>query len=143
LVETIIYDFKLVQAADAYVQYFLDFVFNFSNKFSSSISDFLVHYEQKKEQLKISSSGGNAVQIMTIHKSKGLEFPIVIFPYADLDMYRELEPKVWFSLNENKFNGFQQTLLNYNKEIAEYNEQGLNIFNEHQAELELNNINLL
>lgn len=58
-------------------------------------------------------------------------------------MYRELEPKVWFSLNENKFNGFQQTLLNYNKEIAEYNEQGLNIFNEHQAELELDNINLL
>lgn len=143
LVETIIYHFKLVEVADAYVQFFLDFVFNFSNKSSSSISDFLVHYERKKEQLKISSSGGNAVQIMTIHKSKGLEFPIVIFPYADLDIYRELEPKVWFSLNENKFNGFSKTLLNYNKEIVEYNEQGLNIFNEHQAELELDNINLL
>jgi len=143
LVETIIYHFKLVEVSDAYIQFFLDFVFNFSNKNSASISDFLIHYEQKKEQLKISSSGGNAVKIMTIHKSKGLEFPIVIFPYADLDIYRELEPKVWFTLNEKVFNGFSQILLNYNKDIAEYDEQGLNIYNAHQAELELDNINLL
>jgi ATP-dependent exoDNAse (exonuclease V) beta subunit len=143
VVETIIYHFNLVETADPYVQYFLDFVFTFSNKNSTSVSDFLTHYEQKKEQLKISSSGGNAVQIMTIHKSKGLEFPIVIFPYADLDIYKEIEPKVWFSLKEKDFNGFSQTLLNYNKDIAEYDEQGLQIYNAHQAELELDNINLL
>ncbi|MEZ4797049.1 MAG: UvrD-helicase domain-containing protein [Flavobacteriaceae bacterium] len=143
LVETIIYHFKLSEDADAYVQFFLNFVFNFSNKNSASISDFLTHYKQKREQLKINSSGGNAVQIMTIHKSKGLEFPVVIFPYADLDIYKELEPKTWFTLNEKEFNGFSQTLLSYNKDIAEYDEQGLRIYNEHQAELELDNINLL
>ena len=35
---------------------------------------------------------------MTIHKSKGLEFPVVIFPYADLDIYREIEPKEWLEI---------------------------------------------
>ena len=37
---------------------------------------------------------------MTIHKSKGLEFPVVIFPFADLNIYKELEPKVWFPLDK-------------------------------------------
>lgn len=144
LVETIIYNFNLVEDSNAYVQFFLDFVFSFSQKNSASISDFLRHYEQKKDKLKISSSNGkDAVQIMTIHKSKGLEFPIVIFPFADLDIYKELEPKVWFSLDEERFSGFSHTLLNYNKDVIEFGEQGLNIHNKHQAELELDNINLL
>ncbi|PTM04386.1 MAG: DNA helicase UvrD [Bacteroidetes bacterium] len=144
LVETIIYEFKLIEDSNAYVQFFLDFVFSFSQKNSASISDFLVHYEQKKDKLKISSSNRkDAVQIMTIHKSKGLEFPIVIFPYADLDIYKELEPKIWFSLDEEEFSGFSYTLLNYNKDVSEFGEQGLNSYNKHQAELELDNINLL
>ena len=144
LVETIIYKFKLVEDSNAYVQFFLDFVFSFSQKSSAGISDFLVYYEQKKDKLKITSSDGkDAIQIMTIHKSKGLEFPVVIFPYADLDIYKEIEPKVWFSLDEKEFNGFSNTLLSYNKDVAEFGEQGLNIYNIHQAELELDNINLL
>ena len=80
---------------------------------------------------------------MTIHKSKGLEFPVVIFPYADLDIYRDLEPKIWFKLDKNEFNGFPHTLLSYNKDIAEFGEQGLEISNNYQSELELDNINLL
>lgn len=144
IVEGLIYHFKLVSESNIYVQFFLDFVFNFSNKNISSISDFLNHYEEKKDKLKISSSSNsNSVQIMTIHKSKGLEFPIVIFPYADLDIYKEVEPKVWFSLDKKEFNGFSETLLNYNKDIAEFGEQGINIHNKHKAELELDNINLL
>ena len=35
-----------------------------------------------------------AVQIMTIHKSKGLEFPVVIFPY-DLKVFDVSKEKVW------------------------------------------------
>lgn len=144
LVETIIYEFKLVKNSNAYVQFFLDFVFNYSNKNYSSVSGFLDYYEQKKDKLKIASSDiEGAVKIMTIHKSKGLEFPIVIFPYADLDIYKEIEPKVWFSLNEEEFNGFSYALLSYNKDIAEFGKQGLEIHSKHQAELELDNINLL
>lgn len=144
LAETIVRSFNLVKTSNAYIQFYLDFVLDFSHKKGSDISGFLAYFEKKKESLSIVSPEGlDAVQIMTIHKSKGLEFPVVIFPYADLDIYRELEPKEWFKLDKEKYNGFSHTLLNFNKNFEFYGEEGQNIYTKHQSELELDNINLL
>lgn len=144
LVEAIVRNFNLVETSNAYIQFYLDIVLDFSQKKGSDISGFLNYFDKKKESLSIiSPQGQNAVQIMTIHKSKGLEFPVVIFPYVDLDIYREVEPKEWFSLTEEKYNGFSHTLLNYNKDFENYGDEGLRIYNKHQSEQELDNINLL
>jgi ATP-dependent exoDNAse (exonuclease V) beta subunit len=144
LAETIVRSFNLVETSNAYIQFYLDVVLDFSQKKGSDISGFLAYFEKKKDSLSIiSPKGQNAVQIMTIHKSKGLEFPVVIFPYADLDIYREVEPKEWFKLNKEKYNGFSHTFLNYNKDFENFGEEGQRIYNNHQSELELDNINLL
>ncbi|UKM65424.1 UvrD-helicase domain-containing protein [Flavobacteriaceae bacterium GSB9] len=144
LAETIVRTFGLAKTANAYVQFYLDVVLEFSQKKGSDISDFLIYFEKKKDDLSIVSPlGQDAVQIMTIHKSKGLEFPVVIFPYADLEIYREKEAKEWFAINPEKYNGFNYTLLNYNQDFEFFNEEGLRLYNKHQAELELDNINLL
>ena len=144
ITETIIRAFGLVKGSNAYVQFYLDFVLDFTQKKESDIAGFLNYFEKKKEKLSIVSPQGlNAVQIMTIHKSKGLEFPIVIFPYADLDIYSEIEPKEWFTLETDLYNGFSHTLLNYNKDFENFGEQGLSIYQTHRSEQELDNINLL
>ncbi|WP_034042570.1 UvrD-helicase domain-containing protein [Wocania ichthyoenteri] len=144
LAETIVRSFNLVKISNAYIQFYLDVVLDFSQNKGSDISGFLHYFAKKKENLSIvSPKGQNAVQIMTIHKSKGLEFPVVIFPFADLDIYRELEPKEWFALDKEKYNGFSHTLLNYNKDFEHYSDEGLRIFNKHKSEQELDNINLL
>ncbi|MDO6761124.1 UvrD-helicase domain-containing protein [Tamlana sp. 2_MG-2023] len=144
LAETLVRTFNLVKNSNAYVQFFLDIIHDFSQKKGSDISGFLEYFDKKKESLSIiSPKGQDAVQIMTIHKSKGLEFPVVIFPYADLDIYREIEPKEWFKIDEEKYNGLSHTLLNYNKDFEHFGDEGLNIFNRHQSEQELDNINLL
>ena len=143
-IETIIHDFNLVETSNAYVQYFLDFVLDYMQKKQSSILGFLEYYHSKKEKLSIVTPETiDAVQIMTIHKAKGLEFPVVIFPYAHLDMYKEVSPKSWFPLNPETFNGFSHLLINYNKDIEHFNDQGASIYAHHQAELELDNINIL
>jgi len=143
-VETIIYSFRLVEKSDAYIQFYLDFVLDYSKKYHSNLSEFIEYYNTKKDNLSIvSPQEKNAIQIMTIHKSKGLEFPVVIFPYADLDIYKEIEPKEWFPLNAEKYYGFSHTLLNYNKDFANFGETGQQIYTKHQTELELDNINLL
>lgn len=144
LVETIVRSFKLVEKSNAYVQFYLDVVLDYTHKKGSDLSGFLEYFEKKKESLSIvTPKGQNAVQIMTIHKSKGLEFPVVIFPYADLDIYAEREPKEWFPLEKKLFNNFSYTLLNYNKDFENYGETGELIFNKHQSELELDGVNLL
>ena len=79
---------------------------------------------------------------MTVHKSKGLEFPVVIFPFAELDIYRELDPKEWVPL-EDSFAPFSHFLLNYNKDFENYGSLGASIYADHQSKLELDNINLL
>lgn len=143
-IELIIQSFYLAPESNAYIQFFLDFILDFSEKSNTTINTFLEHFELKKDKLSIiSPEGKNAVQVMTIHKSKGLEFPIVIFPFADLDIYYNRNDKVWFPLNPEENNGFEQTLIPFNNDVENYGENGRHIFNRIKAEKELDNINLL
>jgi len=143
-VEYFIIAFHLNNTSDAYVQFYLDEVFMFSNKNGSDISAFITHFEQKEDSLSIVIPlDPSAVQIMTIHKSKGLEFPVVIFPFAELNIYKELDPKVWFPIDKNIFNGFDTALINYNTSLSNFGIIGEAIYESHQSELELDAINLL
>lgn len=143
-VEDIARQFNLLQTSDAFVQFYLDLVLEFSQKHITGISGFLDYYDNKKDSLSIvSPNNQNAVQIMTIHKSKGLEFPVVIFPFADLDIYREIDPQEWFPIDKNLFHGFSKTLINFNSDVENFGEIGQDIYTKHKAEQELDNINLL
>ena len=138
-IEQIIRSFSLQDSTDAYVQFFLDEVLARQIK-ELSIQEFLDFWEQKKESLSIvTSENPNAVKIMTIHKSKGLEFPIVIFP-CDLNLYKDINPKVWL---ENNNDDFPNMLVPLNKEIQHINTQGQEIYDQWRAALELDNFNLL
>ena len=143
-IESIIRQFKLNASSNAYIQFFLDEVLDYSQKYNINISGFLDFWNRKKDTLSIvSPQGENAVQIMTIHKSKGLEFPVVIFPYANQGIYFDLNPKIWFPVDKHNFNGFSHLYLNLNKDLEDYNELSNTIYNEYQSELELDSINLL
>ncbi len=143
-IEEIIRRFKLAPESDAYILFFLDFVFDFTQRKSQVNTDFLEYWEQKKEKLSIvASDNKNAVQIMTIHKSKGLEFPVVIYPY-DLNIYYQKDPKTWFDIrDENAYNNFDSFLVSSSSAIENIGKIGENIFKEQKSELELDNFNLL
>jgi ATP-dependent exoDNAse (exonuclease V) beta subunit len=144
LVEHIVRLFNLNENSDAYLQFYLDVVLEFTQKQNSDLGAFINYFEKKQDNLSVvTPENMNAVKIMTIHKSKGLEFPIVIFPFADLNIYRELEPKVWFPVNKNDYTNFETLLLNYNKDVEHFGPIGNSIYKTHQSQLELDNINLL
>lgn len=144
LVEQIIRAFYLVNSSDAYVQYFLDEVLSFSQKKQTGIQGFLEFWELKKDKLSIiAPEGADAITLMTIHKSKGLEFPVIIFPFAELDIYKDQDSKTWYPINEEEYNGFSEAYLYFNKEVETYGEIGERLWSERRAQLELDNINLL
>ncbi|WP_457616639.1 UvrD-helicase domain-containing protein [Lutibacter sp.] len=140
-IEYIVRSFKLATSSDSSIQFFLDFVFEFQQENRVSINEFLDFWEIKKENLSIvAPEVEDAVRIMTIHKAKGLEFPVVIFPY-DLDIYKQMNTKVWYSYNQSST--IKSILINYNKKLSHIGDQGEALFRKKREELELDNINLL
>ena len=97
--EYVIRAFRLAEKPDAYLQFFLDFVFESAHSKGAGIFEYLELWEQKKDDLSIVvPEGVNAVQLLTIHKAKGLEFPIVIYPFAN-DLIRNVRnEKLWLRL---------------------------------------------
>ncbi|WP_426431991.1 UvrD-helicase domain-containing protein [Winogradskyella sp. HB-48] len=144
LIEELIRTFNLHNASDAFLQFYLDVVLEFTQKQNSDLSSFINYFEKKKDSLSvISPQNNNSVLIMTIHKSKGLEFPVVIFPYSDLNIYKEIDPKVWFPVDKYNYQDFKMLLLNYNSDVEHFGDVGKHLYELQKNQLELDNINLL
>ena len=77
-----LFDFDII--SDPYLNYFFDTIQNWQTSDNVGIRNFLNFWDKKKNKLAIKTSDNiDAVQITTIHKSKGLEYPIVIYPFSD------------------------------------------------------------
>ena len=58
--------------------------------------ELLEYYDEKSKKLTVENAPKNAIQILTIHKSKGLEFPVVIIPFTNWDTKNNLDsPYTW------------------------------------------------
>ncbi|MFD2434281.1 UvrD-helicase domain-containing protein [Mesonia maritima] len=142
-VEYIIRSFSLTAKANAYLQFFLDVIYEFTQKFSSGLSGFLEYWEQKKDKLSIVvPEGENAVQIMTIHKSKGLEFPIVIYPFANQSLSDTRLDNLWIPLEE-KPNEIPLAYLAAQKKMLHYSENSSAAYQELLFQNELDALNVL
>ncbi|MGS2763389.1 UvrD-helicase domain-containing protein [Sinomicrobium sp. M5D2P9] len=135
--------FNLNDPSDAYLQYFLDIVLEQVNRHHAGPAEFLSHWEKKKDTLGIVAPEGiDAIQIMTIHKSKGLQFPVVIFPFAETNIYEDRDPLVWFPVNKDTF-GIPYALISKNKDLEHLGEYGAEMVAEYDAKLELDSFNIL
>ena len=65
----------------AYTSSLLNRAATFSARHNQSLGDFLEWFDNHPDLSAASSDGGDAVRLMTIHKAKGLEAPVVICPF--------------------------------------------------------------
>lgn len=64
-----------------------DMVLEYCERYAADVASFLNWWDSKGKDKSISSpEGTDAVQIMTVHKAKGLEFKCVIMPFATASM---------------------------------------------------------
>lgn len=142
-VEIIISKFILPSEGNAYVQFFLDIVLERDIRNQSGVSDFLSFWDKNAEKFSIPSpEGNNAVRIMTIHKSKGLEFPVVIMPFADEDYSRKPKDKLWLDTEEIDL-GIPKALVDNSSAVESFGESASAVFNLKKQEELLDNINVL
>ncbi|MEE1366704.1 MAG: UvrD-helicase domain-containing protein [Muribaculaceae bacterium] len=99
LVENIISSFvdKDVKEADAaFISAFQDKVLDYCQNNPSDVASFLRWWNESASGASISSPEGiDAVQVMTIHKSKGLEFKCVIIPQANWKLGINKSTNIW------------------------------------------------
>lgn len=100
LIQFLAFHFKLDELSDGYIQFFRDAILNFTATRNGSLADFLEWWEEKSGKLSvIIPEGIDAVRIQTIHKAKGLQFPVVIYPFAD-ERLRATKDDLWVGLEE-------------------------------------------
>jgi len=98
VVEELIRIFKLPGSLDfeakGYLQAFLNIVSRYTVDNSVDISSFLDWWEFREEDFYlVVPETKPAVKIMSIHKAKGLEFPVVIIPYANWS--HKMDRQLW------------------------------------------------
>ena len=82
----------------------MDVILEFNRQKSTTLGDFLLYWEEQKHKLSINTPKVNdAVIITTIHKSKGLEYPVVIVPFLDWSFEPKKDQTMWVRLQENLF----------------------------------------
>lgn len=79
-----------------YLSSLQDYVSEFEKNHHGGVYTFLEAWNLVKDKLSVSSPEGfEAVQVMTIHKSKGLEFKCVILPFANSKFSPEISKDEW------------------------------------------------
>ena len=71
-----------------HIQSFMDHVQEYVSMNGNSLRGFLKYWDVENPSI-CSPSSGESVRVMTIHKSKGLDFPYVIIPFAEnINLYK-------------------------------------------------------
>ena len=141
-VENIVNVFLKEKTTISYVQYFLDLVLERNVKYQTSIADFLEYWEKSGFKQSIPSpEGEKAIRIMTIHKSKGLEFPVVIYPFAD-DSLNPRTNNIWIPMEDESID-MPQALVKNNKILEKYSDTTQEIYKTKSQEEILDTINVL
>ncbi len=135
MVRTVLNKINISRNDRVYLHTFTDILNNFCTKNSPTLSAFIEWWNtrgyDKSIQLPEKTS---AVRVMTIHKSKGLEYKAVIIPFADwrFEPNASMKNILWCKSNVEPFNKLSLIPIQYNKSLlnsvfcADYIEERFN-----------------
>ncbi len=106
LSEQLISIFNLNDTPDAYIQRFQDLILEYTAKNKADIRNFINWWEENKNNDKCSvivPENENAIRILSVHKSKGLQFPVVIMPFTDWKLSPDHRDIMWVSSTHAPF----------------------------------------
>lgn len=136
------FDLQKIKNQDAYLFSFFDKVLDYLQTESSLLDEFITYWDEKLASKTIPSNQVDGIQVLSIHKSKGLEFHTVLVPFCDWPIETDRHDQlIWCSPQTEPFNELDIVPVNYGKKMSEsiYKEEYLN----EQLQLWVDNLNLL
>lgn len=124
----------------AYVCYFFDCLTEYINNSIADIPGFISHWDEHICNKSIESDSDNGIRILTIHKSKGLEYGHVIVPYCSWK-HNVGTTTLWCQPDRQPFDDLPAIPLDYGKAL-----QGTiyePYYHEEHMQILVDNINLL
>ena len=138
-----IFELHRLEKQDAYLCAFFDAVTEYMQKHASELTSFLTYWDEKLALKTIPSGEIEGIRILSIHKSKGLEYHTVLLPFCDwtLETERGIPHLVWCSPEEEPFNELNILPVSYSKamQASVFQKE----FREEQLQLWVDNLNLL
>ncbi len=125
-IEHFLQEFSVKDKETDFLFNYLEMLFAYSQNAGSTLKEFLKYWAEEANSKTIQASENvDAVQIMTIHKSKGLEFPVVLLPMKNAAGSKK--SSYWFETSSEELlssvnvHFFDTTLEIYDPEIATFN----------------------
>ena len=97
-----LFELHRLEGQNAYLCAFYDQLLNFTSENATGIDAFVTEWQENLCAKTIQSDEINGIRLISIHKSKGLEFPHVIIPFCDWPLERS--HVLWCQPNEAPFN---------------------------------------
>jgi ATP-dependent helicase/nuclease subunit A len=124
LIERIIRLFSLHEHEEEtpYLIAFQDVILDYSRNHPADINSFLSWWDEHGEEVALNvSEDQEAIRVMTIHKAKGLQFPVVIIPYCHWSFdHRGLNEEIlWCTPSQSPFNRLSLLPVKYSSALKD------------------------
>ena len=110
-----IFELERLNEQSAYVFAFYDQLASYVNENTADIDSFLAAWDESLCGKTIQSEETNGVRILSIHKSKGLEYNYVICPFCDWQLEKQSGNFLWCQPKEEPFSDLPIAPVDYSK----------------------------
>ncbi|MCR4583372.1 MAG: UvrD-helicase domain-containing protein [Prevotella sp.] len=120
---------------NAYICAFFDLVADFVNTNTTDIDAFIKEWDETFYKKTIQSDEQNGIRLISIHKSKGLEFKHVIIPFCDWQLEKQKDNIIWCQPEEAPYSELPLIPVDYSQKSM----RGT-VFEEHYRQEHLQNV---
>lgn len=139
-----IFDLKQTPGELPYLLAFQDLVLEFAHRERNDLGAFLIWWQENKYKKSIvAPASADAMQLITVHKAKGLQFKYVVIPFCAWSMDHEpmRAPNLWVTSKESVFKNIGHLPVKYSGTLRE--SLFANDYDTEHSRILLDNFNLL